>query len=150
MLLNIFIIITLNSISDKFLAFLSFRSSSGEFSCSFIWGLFLCLPILAISAFVSTYYVAMQRLWCRPMWDAVCDWPWATCLELLVIQILWFFLLGLGECGKDQAAFQGQLFPTVPCTCQQMFQSTQRFTSICRLPNRLGHWKSLAIFFSKA
>ena len=54
MLLNILIIITLNSQFDKLLASIS-SSSSGEFSCSFIWGLFLCLPIwllLCISTLV--------------------------------------------------------------------------------------------------
>ena len=43
------IIITLNS--DKLLA-LILSSSSGEFSCSFIWGLFLYLPILAASLYL--------------------------------------------------------------------------------------------------
>ena len=38
------------SLSDKLLASIS-SSSSGEFSCSFIWGLFLCLPILAATLF---------------------------------------------------------------------------------------------------
>ena len=41
MVLNILIIITLNSMSDKLLASISF-SSSGVFSRSFIWGLHIC------------------------------------------------------------------------------------------------------------
>ena len=49
MLLSIFIIITLNSLSNKSLASISSSSFSGEFSCSFICGLFLCLLILAAS-----------------------------------------------------------------------------------------------------
>ena len=48
---SILIIIILNSLSDKLLAFLSSSSSSGEFSYSFTWGLFLCLPILAASLY---------------------------------------------------------------------------------------------------
>ena len=38
-----------NLYDDKLFASLSSSSSSGEFSCSFIWGLFLCFPIWAAS-----------------------------------------------------------------------------------------------------
>ena len=50
MLLSILLIIPLNSLSDKLLAFIP-SSSSGVLSCFFIWGLFLCLPILVASLY---------------------------------------------------------------------------------------------------
>ena len=40
-----------SKLSDKLLASIS-SSSSGEFSCSFIWGLFLCLPVLPASLYL--------------------------------------------------------------------------------------------------
>ena len=52
MLLSILIIIPLNSLSDKLLASVSSISYSGEFSCSFVCGLFLYLPILAVSLYL--------------------------------------------------------------------------------------------------
>ena len=58
MLLNILMITTLHSISDKLLASISF-SSSGEFSCSFIWGWFLCLPIL--TPFLCICFYVLDR-----------------------------------------------------------------------------------------
>ena len=44
MLLSILIIITLIFISDKLLACISCSSSSGEFSCYFIWACFIVSP----------------------------------------------------------------------------------------------------------
>ena len=43
-------ILSLNYLYDKFLDSIS-SSSFREFSCYFIWGLFLCLPILAASLY---------------------------------------------------------------------------------------------------
>ena len=47
--LGILITITLNSISDKLLASISFSSFSGDSSFLFNWGLFLCLHIFSDS-----------------------------------------------------------------------------------------------------
>nr|KAF6492460.1 hypothetical protein HJG59_009662 [Molossus molossus] len=49
MLLSFLKIMALNSISYNFLNCISFISSSVEFSCSFIWDLYLCFIIFAIS-----------------------------------------------------------------------------------------------------
>ena len=58
MLLSIFIIIILNCLSDKLFASTS-SSSSGEFSCSLISGLCLCLPILAVSLYFTALVVKL-------------------------------------------------------------------------------------------
>ena len=80
MLLNILIIIYVNFISDKLLVSIFCGSYSGEFSCSFILG--LSSPFGYLFVFVSKYWGDLLRLWFKPMSDAACDWPWATCLEL--------------------------------------------------------------------
>ena len=73
MLLSILIIITLNSVSDKLLASFSF-SSSGEFACSFICGLFLLSSHYGcLFVFVSMYLVDLQTL-VQLMSDTACDW----------------------------------------------------------------------------
>ena len=95
--------------------------------CSFIWSLFLCLPILAVSVCLSLYQRDLQRLCCSRQSEATCDQPWATCLKLTAIHRLWSPLLVLGACGKDQAEHQGQLFPAPgPVAGWQKSQSTQR------------------------
>ena len=33
------------------------------------------------------FWATWEGLWFRPMSDAACDWPWATCLELQVVQV---------------------------------------------------------------
>ena len=58
MLLSFLIIISLDSISDKLLAFILFSFSSGKLSCSLIWGLFLCPLILAASFYL---FLCMSR-----------------------------------------------------------------------------------------
>ena len=50
MLYSTLIVITPNSLSDKLFVYIS-SSSTKEFSGSFIWGLFLCLPILTVSLY---------------------------------------------------------------------------------------------------
>ena len=57
--------------------------------------------------------------------DVACDWPWTTCLVVSAIHSLWFFLLGLSPCGKDQAAHQSHFLPGL---VQQNFQSTRGCT----------------------
>nr|KAF6450523.1 hypothetical protein HJG59_008395 [Molossus molossus] len=79
MLLNFFKIITLNSTSDNLLNCISFISCSVEVSCSFIWDLFFCFTILAISVGLEP---ARFSLW------------------VLVFCCLWLPLLGLDEHGK--------------------------------------------------
>ena len=57
--LSILITITLNSISEKLLASISFSAFSRDSSCSFFWGLFLCVPILplSLSLFIFKYFI---------------------------------------------------------------------------------------------
>ena len=44
-----------NKFSDKFFASISSISFPGKFSCSFIWGLFRCLSILADTLYFFTF-----------------------------------------------------------------------------------------------
>ena len=76
-----------------------------ENSRSFIWGLFLCLPILfaAFYLFLCIRYICKDSQ-CSPLSDTVCDWPWATCLEQSAIHSMWLILLGLFVCRKNQDA----------------------------------------------
>ena len=148
MLLSILIIITLNFISDKFLVSISFSSSFGELSCSFIWGLFLCLPIFAVSLclFLCIRYVCKDSGtdFCRslpvlvpglPLW--ICQWS-AAC---------GFSLLGLFVCRKNQAAHQGWLFLLLR-KYQLMLKSSQRSATICRLCIKLNLWEWLQLHSS--
>ena len=72
-LLTILITITLNSPSDKLLASIS-SSSSGEFSCSLIWGLFICLPILDV--FCICFYRLLGRSSKTLLYAFVRRWLW--------------------------------------------------------------------------
>ena len=101
-------------------------SSSREYSCSFIWGLFLCLPILA------AYFLLGRsvRFWCIPKSNAACHWPWAPCLELSVSHSVWFPLLGWGVCRKNQTVCQDLLLPAPgPGVGQLQPQNSKQSTS---------------------
>ena len=101
-LLSILIIVTLNFLCDKLLDSIS-TSSSGEFSCSFIWGLFLCLPILAASLYL---FLCIRQI-CKDSDVGLC--------QMLPVTgpgqpSVWLPLLGLFVCRKNQFAHQGWLF----------------------------------------
>ena len=69
-------------------------------------------PVLMLSEaghWVCWLWASWEVLWCRPMSDTSCGWPWATCFDLQVTHSLWLPLLGLGAQGKDQAFHQDWL-----------------------------------------
>ena len=74
---------------------------------------------------VCSFRASSERLRCRPLTDAACDWPWATCLGLSAIHLC-LPLLGLGACGKEQTVHQGWLLPALgPEAGLQKSQSTR-------------------------
>ena len=110
MLLSTLKIITLNSaVSDTLLGSISCSSSFGEFPCSFIWGLFfvfpLRLPLCICFCVLGRFAKTLAQFYVRCcLWLAL-----GNCLELWVIHSLWFLLLGLGVCRKNQAVHHGWL-----------------------------------------
>lgn len=112
--LGILIIITPNSLSDKVLASIS-PSSSGEFSCSLIWGLSLGFPPSAASLCVFLGYRKTHRsgrFRRRPESRPARDWPWVASVESRrATHSAWPPVAGLGLCGRNQAAGQGRPLP---------------------------------------
>ena len=122
-------------------ASISFSSPSGEFSCSFVLGLFLCLPSLA----APLYLFPCIREICTDSGsdqcqDTACDLPWVTCLELL--SSLWLPLFGLGVCRKNCAEHQGWLLLYQDHReCQLKSQRSQRAI----FSVKLSHWDSFQL-----
>ena len=93
------------------------------------------------------YYADLQKLWCRPMSDAACDWPWVICLELSAIHNLRLPLQGLFICRKTQTVRQGLLLPApFPGMIQLNSQSPQRSALVVKL----NHAESLQLYSSAA
>ena len=81
-----------------------FSSFSGDFSCSFIWGMFLYLPILAVprvcfcvlgrSAISPSLGMVALRTGC--LWGAVAQSPWSPALGapgMFFVWVVWALLL---------------------------------------------------------
>ena len=79
------------------------------------------------------------------MSDAVCDWPWATCLELSAIHSLWLPLLGLLLCRKNWAVHQGWFLPA-PVQGEGQLKSPSSQRSI--LVVKVNHWYSLEVYLA--
>nr|KAF6492515.1 hypothetical protein HJG59_009702 [Molossus molossus] len=110
----------LNPTSNNLLNCISLISSSVEVSCSFIWDLFLCFTILAISVGLG---VCQSFLW------------------LLVFCCLWLPLLGLDECGRTHIKHHREVLLT-----WVDFQAQDRFSyplGFCLEAISLGYLKSL-------
>ena len=137
MLLDILIVFTLNSLSDKLLAsfhlvFLEncLTLSLGTYFPVFPFWLLLCICFFLLGR--------LQRLWCTPKSNPACDWTWATCLELSVTHSMWLPLPGLGVCRKNKIVHQGQLLLAPGLGTHQLKpQSSQQSSSACRLSIRL-------------
>ena len=138
MLWNILTIVTLtyliNCLPPSF-------SSSGEFSCSFTWCLFLCLHfyVLGISAktLVQTYVQCFLWLALGNMFGTISN-------PQLVASSLW-----PGVFRKKQSVHQGWLLPAPgPGVCQLKSSVFQRSTLTCRLSVKLKHWNCLQVYSS--
>ena len=133
--LNFLITIALNSISDHWLASISFSIYSEASSFPFIWGLFLCLPMVCQTLLVSLCFLIWSVLtpWVygvnfhgrRPVrfsgavslisWAR---WSWSVAYVVSVYIFGFWLLLGLSLVGPSlQLVNWGSLHPPPPLFC---------------------------------
>ena len=87
----------------------------------------ICFIYLCTGHWVYWFWASWEGLWSRPIEDAACDCPYATCLELSAIHSFQLPLLCLGVWKRDHAVYQDQLLPAPdPGTGQQKSQGSQR------------------------
>ena len=78
------------------------RSPFGYSACEPNWILLWSCLKMAITHVGSV--ASWDALWCRPMSDTACGWPWTTCLELQSNPLFVAASTGPGVLWTDQAA----------------------------------------------